>query len=172
MGFLGRLWMGTYSNVATNVELALSRVAPAYWSLSLSAHFFSNFTPLLWTYWATHRFLKGACFFIPGGFATSAPSAGMPFPPPFYKLTLTHSLRSSRALPPEVVTPSTTCFHTLQHFSHLCFHFLCSFSPFLPRSIVLFLDYMLEMLGNYKYLTYYYAAQSGYLGFLKTPRWF
>lgn len=36
---------GPYSNVATNVELALSRVAPACWALSLSAHFFSNFTP-------------------------------------------------------------------------------------------------------------------------------
>lgn len=36
---------GPYSNVATNVELALSTVAPAYWPLGLSAHFFSNFTP-------------------------------------------------------------------------------------------------------------------------------
>lgn len=34
-----------------------------------------------------------------------------------------------------------------------------------------FLDCMLEMLGNYKYLTYYYVAQSE-SGFLKTPRWF
>ena len=123
---------GPYSKVATNVELAHSSMAPAYWSLSLSGHFFSNFTSLLSTYWATHRFPKGACFFIPGGFSTSAPSAGMHFPPPLQKLTLTHSLCSSRALPPEVVTPSTTYFHNLQHFSHLYFHFLCSFLP-LPR---------------------------------------
>ena len=38
---------GPYRNVATNVELALSTVAPAYWPLGLSAHFFSNFTALL-----------------------------------------------------------------------------------------------------------------------------
>lgn len=108
-------------------------------------------------------FWRGPVYSSLGGFATSALWAGMSFPPPaLYKLTLTHCFTQLQGSPSRVVTPSSTCFHTLQHFTPafpFCVPFCLS-----PEINSPFPWLHVGNVGNYIDLLLY-VAQSGYLGF-------